>query len=560
MFSRRHAAVVTLLAVALAAGGCGAGSPDEGEVKAVDINAKPRDELRQGGTLRLAIQQMPTQFNSNHLNGPNGSTNQIMGGLMPGGFISDEKANLKPDTDYILSARVSSTRPRQVITYRLNPKARWSDGKPITWRDYEAQWRALRSPTGAYEIASSTGYERVASVRRGRDDYEVVVTFARRYGEWQGLFSPLFPASTNRDPRAFNSGWLNRIPVTAGAFKVGEINRTAKTVTIVPDPKWWGRKPLLDRIVFRALSVEAGISAYVSGEVDVVDVGPDPSAYRRVRNVEGGAVRRAAGPDFRHFTINGTSPLLRDVNVRRAVAMAINREAITRADLTGLPWPAKTMGNHFFVNTQEGYRDNSGQVGRFDPARARELLDRAGWRRGPGGYRRKGGRTLTLRFVIPSDVPTSRNEGDLAQGMLRAVGIKLDVRSVPENDFFDKYVSGGNFDITPFSWLGTVFPISSAKSIYVKPLPGPDGELQVQQNYARVGSPKIDSLMNRAQEELDPAKARELINQADKLVWDEVHSLVIFQRPQITAVKANLANIGSSGFKTTPYQDVGFVK
>src|SRR5204862_2000430 len=106
----------------------------------------------------------------------------------------------------------------------------------------------------------------------------------------------------------------------------------------------------------------------------------------------------------------------------------------------------------------------------------------------------------------------------------------------------------GDFDIAPFSWIGTPFPISSAQSIYVEPTKGPGGQLQIQQNFARIGSPAIDALMARAQEELSPTRARALINQADGLVWAEVHSVVLFQRPQVTAVKSNLANMGSFGF------------
>jgi peptide/nickel transport system substrate-binding protein len=557
---RRGAALAALVVAGLVMGGCGGGPAEEGRaLKPIDVNATPRDQVKQGGTLRIAVDQFSTQWNSNHLNGPEASTSAVMGALMPSPFVSDERATLSVDRNYVTSARLTSTSPRQVVTYRLNPKARWSDGKPITWKDYEAQWKALRSPSGPFQIASSTGYERVGSVRQGRDPYEVVVTLARRYTEWQGLFSPLYPAATNTDPETFNTGWLNKIPVSAGPFKLDKIDQTAKTVTIVRDPQWWGPPAKLDSIVFRALAIDASINAFVSGEVDVVDVGPNQSNYKRVQRVRGAAVRQAAGPDFRHFTFNGTSPVLSDLNVRRAVAMAINREAIARADLVGLRWPVRTMNNHFFVNTQTGYRDNAGDAGRFDPAKARQLLDQAGWQRS-GAFRRKGGRTLELRFVIPSGVPTSRQEAGLAQAMLRDVGVKLDIRTVPENDFFDKYIAPGNFDITPFSWLGTPFPISSASSIYEKPVRDAKGELVIQQNFARIGSAEIDRLMSSAQEQLDLSKARDLINQADKLVWDEVHSVVLYQRPQITAVKASVANMGSFGFKSTIYPDIGFVE
>src|SRR5919202_6414225 len=383
MNAYRAVALAVLALAAVAAGGCGGGSGTSNEqtaIKAVDINAQPRDKVADGGTLRWAIEQFSTQWNYNQVNGPESSTAAVIDGLMPHTFEADEKANLTPDKNYVLSWKLT-TKPRQVVTYRLNPKARWSDGKPVTWRDYEAQWKALRSATGPFQIASSTGYERIASVKPGRDPYEVVVTFARRYGEWQGLFGLLYPDATNSDPKRFNGGWLNRIPVTAGPFKLGKIDQTAKTITIVRDPKWWGPPAKLDAIAFRALSSDAAINAFASGEIDVADVGPDPSHYKRVRDVPGASVREAAGPDFRHLTFNGTSPVLSDASVRRAIAMAINRDALVKADLTGLNWPARTMNNHFFVNTQTGYRDNAGQVGHFDPAAARRLLDQAGWTR-----------------------------------------------------------------------------------------------------------------------------------------------------------------------------------
>ncbi len=556
---RPAAVLLTLLCTALIVGACGGpgSSGEDADLKPFDINPTPREQLREGGTLRWAVDQFSTQWNAHHLNGPEASTAAVLGGLMPGTFRSDERGNLSIDPNYVMSAEVTASSPKQVVAYRLNPKARWSDGKPITWKDYEAQWKALRSPDQGFDIASSTGYERIEKVERGRDEHEVVVTFAKPYGEWQALFNSLYPAETNSDPKKFNEGWLNEIPVTAGPFKLGEINRTAKTVTIERDPKWWGPPAKLDAIVFRALGPEAGINAFASGEVDIVDVGPQPGNFRRVQGVQGGAVREAAGPDFRHFTFNGRSEMLSDVKVRRAVAMAINRDAIARADLTGLNWPARTMNNHFFVNTQTGYQDNAGEVGQFDPQKANELLDEAGWTRSGAG-RSKDGKQLELRFVIPSGVQTSKQEGELAQAMLRDVGVKLDIRTVPTNDFFDRYIAPGNFDIAPFSWLGTPFPISSAQSIYEEPVKGPEGKLAVKQNFARVGSPEIDQLMAGAQEDLEPASAREMLNQADELIWQEVHSLVLYQRPQITAVKANLANMGSFGFKTAIYQDIGF--
>ena len=81
--------------------------------------------------------------------------------------------------------------------------------------------------------------------------------------------------------------------------------------------------------------------------------------------------------------------------------------------------------------------------------------------------------------------------------MLGQIGVKLTINTVPSPDFFEKYIRPGQFDFTVFSWIGTPFPISSSRSLYAKPTMGPEGELAIQQNYARVGSDEIDRLFDR---------------------------------------------------------------
>ena len=572
--SRRASLLAVLVSatafVVAACGGSGSGSDTGGNAKPtkqqeasatkqIDINEQPLDKVKQGGTIRWAVDQFSTQWNYNQLNGPEASTAQVLYGVMPYAFIADKTAKTSPNPEYLTSAKAETTGGKQVVTLEINPKAKWSDGTPITEKDFETQWTALKDPSGKYQIASSTGYDRIGSVKQGKDEREVIATFDKPFADWMSLWSPLYPAKYQDSPEHFNKGYLNKIPLTSGPFKVDKIDKSAKTVTMVPDPNWWGAKPKLDRIITRALELDAGVNAFVNGEVDVNLLPNDPASYKRAKSAKNGVIRVAGGPDFRHFTFNGTSPNLSDVNVRQAIAMAINRNAINKADLTGLPWPARTMDNHFLVNTQAGYKANAGTVGQYNPDKAKQMLDAAGWKQGSGGFRTKGGKTLELRFVIPTGVAASKQEGELTQAMLKDVGVKLDVRSVPSDDFFDKHVSTGNFDITPFSWLGTPFPISSAQSIYANPTKDANGELQIQQNFARVGSKEIDDLMDKAEETLDQNEAFDLINQADTLVWNEVHSITFYQRPQMNGVNKNLANVGSYGFAQPDYTKIGFM-
>ncbi|WP_214320475.1 ABC transporter family substrate-binding protein [Nonomuraea sediminis] len=553
-----------VVAAALILSGCGRPQPPQGgesgpgappSLKAFDINPQPRDKVKDGGTLRWGINEFPTQWNRNHIDGNLAVAAQVSNALLPSPFRSNEKAEISPDPDYLVDAKITDQDPKQVITYTLNPKAKWSDGKPITWEDYQAQWKALNGRNPGFRIVSSTGYQDIESVARGKDDYEVKVTFARPFGDWKSLFGPLMPASTNQTPDSFNNSWLNKIPVTAGPFKFKAFDQTAKTITIVRDDNWWGDRAKLDQIIYRASEQDSLINAFSNGELDITDIGPSAPDYARAKATSGAVVRQAAGPDFRHFTFNGESDLLKDVKVRQAVQLGINRQAIAQSDLQGLGWPITLLNNHFFMNTQEGYQDNAGPLGAYNPNQAKQLLDAAGWKLS-GNVRQKDGKNLELRFVIPSGIQVSKSEGELAQNMLAQIGVKLNIQAVPGDDFFSKYVIPGNFDITAFSYIGTPFPISSSYGIYAN---SPNGKTW-NANFGRSGSQEIDDAMNKAGQALDTATAHEYINTADKLIWQEVNVLPLYQRPQNEAVKNTLANIGARGFYDLRYQNIGFVQ
>src|SRR2546423_9330630 len=187
-----------------------------------------------------------------------------------------------------------------------------------------------------------------------------MVTFRRSYADWKALFSPLYPASTNNDPVGYNDGWKRRPLTTAGPFRFESLDETAKTISLVRNPKWWGNRPKLDRIVFRVIDAVAQVDALLNGEIDVLDVAADVNKLKRAEAAPGITVHRAAGPDFRSITINGTGEILKDVNVRRALGMAIDRTAIAKALVGPLGVAAKPLQNHIFMDGQPAYQDNAG--------------------------------------------------------------------------------------------------------------------------------------------------------------------------------------------------------
>ena len=562
----RPVAVLVLTIGPLACGGArnevasggegGEGPPPASESR---INAMPRDRVQDGGRLTWPITSMPVSYNYSHIDGTERDDKYSKFALMPRIYLFDAGSAPIWNPDYLASEPVLVTEPKQVVTYNINPKAIWYDGTPITWEDFHWQWRAQNGSNKAYQISASTGYSDIENVARGRDDREVIVTFKNKHADWQSLFYGLYPASTNKSPQIFNDGWRARPLTTAGPFKLGSIDLTAKTVTLVRNEKWWGKPAKLETIVFRAIDADAQIDALANGEIDTMDIGPDVNKYSRAKGIAGTEIRVAGGPNYRHFTINGTGAILQDLKVRQALALATDRAAIARAMLGPLGIDPTTLGNHIFMRNQIGYQDNSGDVGKYDPARAAQLLDEAGWKL-DGKVRRKDGRTLEITCVIPSAVATSRQESELLQNMLGQIGVKLNINTVPSPDFFEKYIRPGQFDFTVFSWMGTPFPISSSRSLYAKPTMGPGGELAIQQNYARVGSDEIDRLFDEATQELDRKRAIELANRTDALIWQEVHSLTLYQRPEMWVAKKDLANLGAFGFAEIVYEDIGWAK
>jgi peptide/nickel transport system substrate-binding protein len=570
--SRRAPALAVLLAAVLAvtASACGGGGGDKqatgtttGQRDATandsDINPVSRDELPDGGTLRWPLVASPPNFNIAELDGTSADTANVVGALLPSMFAFDSEARPTVNKDYLDSAELTAEDPRQVVTYRINPRAAWDDGSPISEADFEAQWKALSGSNPAYRIASSSGYDQIESVARGADDREVVVTFRRPYADWKALFSPLYPASTNNDPAVFNDGWRARPLTTAGPFRFESLDETAKTISLVRNPKWWGNRPKLDRIVYQVIDPVGQVDALLNGEIDVLDVAADVNKLKRVEGAAGITVHRAAGPDFRSITINGTGEVLKDVNVRRALGMAIDRAAIANVLVGPLGVEAKPLQNHIFMVSQRGYRDNAGILSSPDVNGARNLLDGAGWKL-DGNVRMKDGQPLAVRFVVPNGVASSNQVAELVRTMLDGIGVRVDVLPVPTQDFFKLYIVPGNFELTVFSFIGKPFPISSNKPSYVTPKPGKDGALDFQQNFARIGTPQIDALFDEATSEFDERKAIDLANQIDAAIWGEVHSLTLYQRPDIAATRSELANFGAFGFASVVYEDIGFTK
>jgi peptide/nickel transport system substrate-binding protein len=553
--------LVALLAVgAIVLTGCGGGggtvSSQSQALGSIDINAQPRDNVRDGGNLRLPMSLFPSNFNINEVDGSNVDMGNIVGAILPSMFVGTADGGSRVNTDYLSSAVVTSTSP-QVVTYTINPKAAWTDGTPITWRDFQAYWQAQNGTNPAYQVAGTTGYDSIGSVARGIDDKQVVVTFAKPYGEWKNLFTPLEPTSLTSTPAAFNTGWKTSIPVTAGPFTVQSIDQTSQTITLARDPKWWGTPAKLDRIIFRVYDSAAEADALANNELDYYEIGGNLDLFRRAQRTPGGVVRNAPSRQSFNVTFNGgTGSPLANLPLRQAIAQGINRQEIVRQIIGQIVPNAQPDGSHLYAPGSKEYRDNSGVLP-YDPAHAQQTLDSLGWVRqgtGPTATRVKDGKPLSLRLVYGQD-PAVQDLAVTVQNELAQIGVTVVLNGVDGNQFFPTYITPGNFDMALFGWQSTSSPFSSSFGIYGLPLGS-----NVRQNYGRIGSPEIDKLFAQGTAELDDTKRAAIGDQVDRLIWQEAHSVILYPRPGAVAVRSNLANFGAFGFADWDYINAGFVK
>jgi peptide/nickel transport system substrate-binding protein len=544
-------AALTLVLVSCGGSPGGAAGP-AAKIGSIDIGAMPAAQLRDGGTFRWALDLIPPNFNYDQVDGSEFNNLRVLASVIPIPWLAQPDGTVKLNTNYLTSATLTSTNP-EVVTYTVRDEATWSDGTPMTWQDFRAQWQALNGSNKAFLIASNTGYKDIASVQRGASDKQAVVTFATPFSDWQTLFSPLYPASTNTNPVVFNTGWTQGFPVTAGAFKVAQIDRTAQTITMVRDEKWWGPKPRLDRLIFRSIPRVAQFDALANNEIDYADIGTDINTFTRAQSAPGVTVRKALAPNYQHITFNGhPGSILADQQLRIAIQKGINRQAITQALIGRIVPGATPLGNHIYVQGEQGYQDNS-QIAAYNPAEASRMLDALGWTREGQGIRHKNGRDLVIRDVIPTETPRAEQESRQVQQFLSEIGVKVDITPVPSSEFFNKHIIPGDFDITHFAWIAVPFPVTTSGSIY-----GTRGDTQ--QNFGGIGNDTINNLFAQASTEFDPARKIALANQIDQEIWKTGHSLLLYQRPDVWGVRNGVANVGAFGISDPIYSDIGFTR
>ncbi len=309
--SRTLRSVATLTSAVLAVtvlAGCSS-DDDAGAAPAAAQDNAPtaRALVDDGGTLRWAVDAPPATFNAFQADA-DATTGRVAGAVLPALHTLDERGRPRLNPDYLESAEVVETEPRQVVLYKLNQQAVWSDGREIGAADFVAQWRALSGRDTAYWTARNAGYERIEKIEKGKNDLEVRVTFAKPYADWRSLFTPLYPKQVMGSPNAFNDGARTTLKATAGPFLLSKTDRASGDVTLVRNPRWWGQPAKLDSLVLRAVPRADREEALAAGKLDLAEIDRATAERIALAVKDAGAGRSGAEAARLHGPGSGITP------------------------------------------------------------------------------------------------------------------------------------------------------------------------------------------------------------------------------------------------------------
>jgi peptide/nickel transport system substrate-binding protein len=495
--------------------------------------------IQDGGTVTWAVageQGGLSGFNPHTSRGSGVTVQYAVGNVYPSVFRTHPDLTIRLDRDLMDNAEMTGERP-QTVTYRIRRDATWSDGTPIGAEDFSYLWRQSNGSDKRVDVSSTVGYQDIRSVAGSADGKTVTVVFARPFAEWRSLFANLLPSHyVKRRAGGWDKGLADdpqQIP-SGGPFRIASHARS-RSLTLERNPRYWGPRAHLDRIVFRFMDdIAAQADALRSGEVDVIYPRPHVDLVRRVQRLPGVGSEVRFGLSFEHLTFNLGNPLLADLAVRQAIALAIDRQQLLDRTVGQFSSSARVLGNRIWLVGQPAYEDHSGGYGRGNVAAAADVLSRAGWIKGADGIWAKDGRKLRLRFSTVMDDPLRVEAGVLLQDQLGKAGIALKIEKVPVNVLFGDRLPDGNFDLVEFGWLGNPYSVSSSRDVYVTRGTG---------NYGRFADPEVDALFEQATAALDPERSAALANQIDRKLWEGLPSIPLFQRPTFIAWRATLRNV-----------------
>lgn len=426
------------------------------------------------------------------------------------------------------------------ITYHLRDNVYWHCGEKLTSADVAYTWECLKNPE--FEAESKDGVDDIESIDCP-DDLTVVCHYLRQTPDYaQTLFT--FGIMPKHDIEGVdmndpNNGY-NDQPCGTGPYKFVEWVR-GEYIKLERNDNYWGDNgPYLDTVTFRFVTDEnTRINMLKTGEIDFT-YGIGFPNYDQVSEIEGTTTIVHPLNSWCYLDFNQKVPGLDDVNVRRAIACAIDKQSLVDQLFGGIPiaWDQPWMSSDPF------HVDGFQSEWSYDPEKAAQILDDAGWVMGSDGVREKDG--TKLEFVISCN-SSSANYVDVEQviiGFLSQVGIKATAENAAASTWTANMYAG-EYEMGVGGYITS--PGATRTTMYANPDEG--GLL----NRGSWINDEFTALANQMDLEMDEQARKELVEQALAIFDSELPQLVVYNNTEIDVVNENL-----KGFEPNPTNMTNF--
>lgn len=494
--------------------------------EAAKATASPKEQAVKGGTLVIGAEQEPDCLDLigscagaswgywvGFVNTIPRAFDVVRGKYQPGDVLSGE-----PDLE---------SSPKQKVTYKINPKAVWSDGTAVTSSDFKYTWTEI---TTKPQIYSKIGYDKIESV----DDTNpktAVVTFKEAYAPWRDLFGAFYGVLPKHllDGKNRNKEMADGFKWSAGPFMI-ESWAKGQSLTLVPNPKWWGKAPNVDKVVFNFITnTSAELQAYKTGQVMAIYPQPQVELTNQLNDLPDTKYTIEAGTTYEGLWLNAKKKPLDSKVVRQALAYAVDRDLIVGQLIKPMKSGATVLQSFNMPNVQGGkYHKASFSKYKQDLTKVQTLMSGDGWAKGADGIWAKGGQKATLEINT-----TAGNKGrelveQLLQSQLKQAGFDLKINNTEAGTLFGKWLPNGQHMIGMYAQVGTPDP-DLCQILCGDQVPGPEND-NAGQNYDFIKSAAMDAPLKAQLKELDDDKRAALVKQAMDAIADEVPAIPLYQK------------------------------
>jgi peptide/nickel transport system substrate-binding protein len=492
--------------------------------------------MKKGGQVVVGLTQEPTSFNPlrPHIEVDRG----VHFGIFDSLWRVDDTGQLVPN----LAAEVPTMKNGGIgkngldYTFRLKKGATWHDGKPFTAKDVKFTHELLMNPK--FAVFSKIGHDIVASLE-ATDDQTIKVKlrepfapFLTAWGDTWIVPQHVLGAVADPNTADFNT----KSPVGTGPFKFA--SRVAGDhLVLEANRAYHGGPPVLDRVIFKYIpDLTVLYTQFKAGALDVTGLqGISAEFYGEAKNLPGATVNVHYTPSVEYIYFNHSKPWFRDLAVRQALYLAMDKKAIVDQIYYGIPRPVEA----YLPSTAWAYHPELPRH-EYSLEKAKALLDKAGWKPGSDGIRAKDGVRLSFINATTAGNKLREQTQALIQQTWRQIGVDMQIQNMPAAVVWGEYYTKSKYDTL---LVGIQYSVGGdpdcLNRIHSKYIPAETGGGR---NVLWYKNRELDALLEEGVREVDRGKRKAIYWKAQELMRADLPFLPIFSYARLEGVKNGLVN------------------